>query len=53
MDIRGLPREHGIAPLTGEPDQQFAIKGKSAVYIVFGRKLHCPSIYPDDVLVFR
>ncbi len=52
VDIRGFRREHGIAPLTGEPDQQFAIKGKSAVYIVFGRNF-IARIYPDDVLVFR
>ncbi|HSS24487.1 MAG TPA: hypothetical protein VLL82_08800 [Mycobacterium sp.] len=52
VDIRGFRREHGIAPLTGEPDQQFAIKGKSTVYIVIGRNFIART-YPDDALVFR
>lgn len=52
VDIRGFRREHGIAPLTGEPDQQFAIKGKSAVYIVYGRNFIART-YPGDALVFR
>ncbi|MGO9354119.1 MAG: hypothetical protein ACLP3C_26005 [Mycobacterium sp.] len=52
VDIREFRREHGIAPLTGEPDQEFPIKGKSAVYLVFGWNFIART-YPDDALVFR
>jgi hypothetical protein len=34
IDIRGFRRGYGVAPLTGDPNQQFALKGKSAVYIL-------------------
>ena len=52
LDVRTFRREHGIAPLTGEPDQQFAIKGESTVYVVTGRNFIARA-YPDRLLVFR
>jgi hypothetical protein len=52
VDVRGFRREHGIAPFTGEPDQQFAIKGNEAVYVVTGRNF-VTRTYPGGALVFR
>lgn len=37
VDVRGFRREHAVATFTGDPDQQFAIKGDAAVYVVTGR----------------
>jgi hypothetical protein len=49
IDIRGFRREHGIAPLTGDPNQQFAIKGKAAVYVVLGQHF-LSGVYPQRKL---
>jgi hypothetical protein len=49
-DIRRRGRD--IAPLTGDPSEQFVIRAKSRSYVVMGAHFNSRA-YPGDLLVFR